>query len=528
MTTATTPRFITCTDLTFRWPDGTLVFEDFNLSVGPGRSGLIGLNGSGKSTLLKLIAGQFKPTAGSVSVVGRLGYLAQDVTLDTSSPVDRALGIDEKRAALHAIEAGDVADAHFATLGDDWDVDERAVATLAQLGLGHVGLDRRVGELSGGENVLLNLARHVLDRPDVLLLDEPTNNLDHVARDRLYAAVDSWPGVMLVVSHDRDLLQRVDQIAELRDHEVRWYGGNFDDYEETIATEQAAAERGVRAATADFKRQKRELVEAHEKLAKRVKYGNKMFANTREPRAVMKMRKRTAQVSSAKHRIMHEERLQEAEDRLKTAEDAVHDDLLRIDLPYTAVPAGRIVLTLNDLELQHSTSPENIEVRGPDRIALTGRNGTGKTTLLRTIVGELSPAAGEARVRVPVRFLPQRLDVLDDQLTVVQNVAKLAPQATNNDIRASLARFLFRAERADQLVATLSGGERFRATLAAIMLAEPAPQLLLLDEPTNNLDLASIMQLRDALSAYRGALIVASHDRPFLGEIGITRHVNLG
>jgi ATPase subunit of ABC transporter with duplicated ATPase domains len=129
---------------------------------------------------------------------------------------------------------------------------------------------------------------------------------------------------------------------------------------------------------------------------------------------------------------------------------------------------------------------------------------------------------------VPLRFLPQRLDVLDDGLTVAENVAKFAPSATNNAIRARLARFLFKGALADQRAGTLSGGERFRATLAALLLAEPAPQLLLLDEPTNNLDMASVRRLTQALESYEGALIVASHDEPFLESIGITRRLELG
>jgi ATPase subunit of ABC transporter with duplicated ATPase domains len=163
------------------------------------------------------------------------------------------------------------------------------------------------------------------------------------------------------------------------------------------------------------------------------------------------------------------------------------------------------------------------DLHGPERIALIGRNGAGKTTLLRTIAGELAPVAGEATAHVPLRFLPQRLDVLDGELSVAENVARFAPGATNNRIRARLARFLFRGARADQKAATLSGGERFRAALAALMLAEPAPQLLMLDEPTNNLDMASVRQLTTALESYEGALIVASHDLPFLESIGITR-----
>ncbi|WKE68648.1 ABC-F family ATP-binding cassette domain-containing protein [Streptomyces sp. WP-1] len=516
---------VTLSSLSFAWPDGTTVFDGLDLSFGPGRTGLVGVNGSGKSTLLKLLAGELAPADGTVKVMGEVGYLPQNVTLDTALRVDQALGIAGQRAALHAIEAGDVAEGHFETVGDDWDVEERALVTLGELGLDRIGLDRTVGEVSGGESVLLRLAALLLRRPDVLLLDEPTNNLDLYARRRLHQAVAAWPGVLVVVSHDRELLDLVDQIAELRSGEVTWYGGNFSAYEEALALEQEAAERMVRVAEADVRKQKRELSDAQVKLARRKRYGQKMFESKREPKIVMGARKRAAQESAGKHRIMHEERLAEAKERLDDAVDAVRDeDEIRVDLPYTAVPPGRQVLTLENLAMAHGARVEGVlDLRGPERIALVGRNGAGKTTLLRTVAGELAPTEGTVTAHVPLRFLPQRLDVLDDELTVAQNVARFAPGATNNRVRARLARFLFRGARADQRAATLSGGERFRAALAALMLAEPAPQLLLLDEPTNNLDLASVRQLTSALDSYEGALLVAGHDLPFLESIGITR-----
>ncbi|MET9520650.1 ATP-binding cassette domain-containing protein [Streptomyces sp. NPDC002994] len=527
---STFPTHLSCSALSFGWPDGTPVFDGFQLAVGSGRTGLIGLNGSGKSTLLRLAAGELTPTGGKIQVAGEVGYLPQDLVLDTTLRVDQALGIAGTRAALHAIEAGEATEENFTAVGDDWDVEERARATLDQLGLVRIGLDRTIGEVSGGESVLLRLAALLLRRPGVLLLDEPTNNLDRRARERLYAAVEAWSGVMIVVSHDRELLERVDQIAELRDGEVRWYGGNFSAYEEALAVEQEAAERMVRVAEADVHRQKKELADAQVKLGRRKRYGQKMYEIKREPRAVMNLRKRAAQESAGKYRIMHAEKLAEAKERLSGAVDAVRDDdEINVVLPHTTVHPGRRVLTLRDLRLRYGSEiAGEFEVRGPERIALVGRNGSGKTTLLRTITGELEPVSGEALAHVPLRFLPQRLDVLDDGLTVAENVAKFAPSATNNAIRARLARFLFKGARADQQAGTLSGGERFRATLAALLLAEPAPQLLLLDEPTNNLDMASVRRLTQALESYEGALIVASHDEPFLESIGITRRLELG
>ncbi|MGW3437540.1 ABC-F family ATP-binding cassette domain-containing protein [Streptomyces bacillaris] len=520
---------VSCTSLSFSWPDGTGVFSGFDFAVGPGRTGLIGVNGCGKSTLLRLIAGDLTPLEGGIEVRGGLGHLPQTATLDTALRVDEVLGIAERRAAIDAVEAGDVREERFAVIGDDWDVEQRAHATLEGLGLGALGLDRTVGEMSGGECVLLRLAALLLARPGVLLLDEPTNNLDAVARGRLYDAVDAWSGALLVVSHDRELLERVDRIADLRDGSVTWYGGNLSAYEEALAVEQEAAQRMVRAAESDVQRQKRELAEARVKLARRRRYGQKMWDTRREPKVVMGQRKRSAQESAGKHRILHTERLAEARERLDEAESAVRaDEEIRIELPATRVHPGSEVLLLRDPEPPYGPPLRGeLVVRGPERIALTGRNGAGKTALLRTIAGELAPLSGEATALLPLGFLPQRLDSLDDSRSVAENVKRSAPGLSDNGVRARLARFLIKGGAADLPAGTLSGGERFRAALAMLLLADPAPRLLLLDEPTNSLDLASVRRLTEALAAYEGAVIVASHDVPFLESIGITRWLSL-
>ncbi|MEW9552744.1 ABC-F family ATP-binding cassette domain-containing protein [Nonomuraea sp. NPDC050783] len=530
------PFTIVADRVSFAWPDGTRVLDELDAAFPAGRTGLIGVNGTGKSTLLKIIAGELAPRSGSVTVSGEVGYLPQNVPLVATRTVSDLLEISGKRAALHAIESGDVAEEHFATIGDDWDVEERARAELDRLGLARVGLDRTVGTLSGGETVMVALAAQLLKRPEVLLLDEPTNNLDLDARERLCAAVSAWPGVLVVVSHDRALLELVDQIAELRDGGVRFYGGNLTAYEEQVAAEREAALRTVRTAEGEVRRQQRELVEARVRIDRNVRAGKKAAANNRAPKIVANGLKRKAQVTAGKQRTLHQEKLEEARERLTEAEQAVREEAeIRIELPGTEVPAGRTVLALpldpppaapagsaavpepddQDAPEESVVPLERLIIRGPERIALLGPNGSGKTTLLKRIV--------EHGAHVPVRYLPQRLDLLDDTLSIVDNVRAVAPSASVNEVRARLARFLFRGERAGQLVGTLSGGERFRATLAALLSAEPPPQLLLLDEPTNNLDLASVRRLAEALSAYRGALIVASHDLPFLETLGITR-----
>ena len=518
---------ISVSSLSFAWPDATTAFAGLDLLVGPGRSGLVGTNGSGKSTLLRLIAGELAPSAGHVSVTGRVGYLPQDVTLHGAQPVTEFLGIQRIVDAIRAVAAGATDQADFDTIGDDWDVEERATAELARLGLPADTLTRHMGELSGGEVTQLGLARLLLDRPDVLLLDEPTNNLDVAARERLYDAVETWRGAMLVVSHDRELLERVDRIGDLRDGAVRWYGGGYTSYAEQLAVEQTAAEHAVTSARSEVRRQKTDRVEAERVLAQRKRQGRATQLAGGMPKIVSGAKKRAAQNSAAAYRKVHDARLNDARDRLSQAELRLREDReIRIDLPDTEVHRGQQVLTTEGLVLRTGTAVA-LDVNGPERIAVTGSNGAGKPTMLHTLAGRLDALAGDAIAQVPVALLPQRLDLLDDDLSVFENVALRAPTVDVNAIRARLARFLFRGVVADRQVGVLSGGERFRATLAALLLADPAPRLLLLDEPTNNLDFASYDALVSALTGYRGALIAASHDEAFLADIGTSRTIQL-
>ncbi|WP_174187167.1 ATP-binding cassette domain-containing protein [Nocardia barduliensis] len=511
-------------DLTFGWPDGTPVFEGLDAVLGPGHIGLVGGNGAGKSTLLRLIAGELKPVRGSVAVTGHLGYLRQDIGLGAGQRVDAVLGIAPLRKALHRIESGTGSDTDFDLVGNHWDVEERALALLARLGLHYVAdsvqrLDRTLDTLSGGETVLLGLVAELLAEPDVLLLDEPTNNLDQVARARLYDVVGQFSGTVLTVSHDRELLERMTSIAELRHGELRLFGGNFSEYERIVAAEQEAARAAIRDARSDVRKQARELVEARIKLDRRQRYGQKMWDQKREPKIIMSERKRQAQVSAGKLRNNHIEKLDTAKEQLEQAKELLRDDReIRVELPDTRLYPGQEVIELDQVELACGPTV-TLRVSGPERIALTGRNGVGKTTLLRRIAQE-GP-------KVPWRMLPQRLDVFDERRSVFENVAAAAPHASAERIRAQLARFLFRGADADVAAAALSGGERLRAALAMLLLADPAPRLLLLDEPTNNLDLPSLEHLTQALASFEGALIVVSHDLRFLDEIGGTRRLEL-
>ncbi|MEU8958035.1 ABC-F family ATP-binding cassette domain-containing protein [Streptomyces sp. NPDC048518] len=526
---------ITCSNLSFAWPDDTPVFSDLSFTLATGRTGLVAPNGSGKSTLLKLIAGELRPATGSVSVSGTLGHLPQSLPLTGSLTVAEVLGVAAVIRALDAVESGDVSEEHFTTIGDDWDVEERTRAQLDRLGLADLDLDRGLSTLSGGQIVSLGLAAQLLKRPDVLLLDEPTNNLDLAARHKLYDVLENFTGCLLLVSHDRPLLDRMERIAELSGDELRFYGGNFSAYEKAVRAEQEVAEKNIRNAEQELKREKRELQQARERAERRQSNAARNLKSAGLPRIFAGTMKRGAQESAGRAGQMHATRVSEAKSRLDEAGRALRDEQrITLELPDTQVPAGRNLFLGEGLQVHHAGRSVfadggiDLTVRGPERIALTGPNGAGKTTLLRLITGDLVPDGGAIkRNDGRIAYLSQRLDLLDLERTVAENFAAFAPERAEAERMNLLARFLFRGPRAHLPVGVLSGGERLRATLACVLCAEPAPQLLLLDEPTNNLDLVSAGQLESAVNSYRGAFVVISHDERFLADIGVNRWLRL-
>ncbi|MFE7589879.1 ribosomal protection-like ABC-F family protein [Kitasatospora sp. NPDC057512] len=526
---------VVCSNLSFAWPDDTPVFHDLSFTVPTGRTGLVAPNGAGKSTLLKLIAGDLKPATGSVSVTGRLGYLRQSLPLTSDLTVAEVLDVAAVIRAIDAVESGDVDERHFTTIGDDWDIEERTRAQLDRLGLTDLTLDRSLSTLSGGQIVSLGLAAQLLKRPDVLLLDEPTNNLDAEARHKLYDVLGEFNGCLLLVSHDRALLDRMQHIAELGNGELRFYGGDFTAYEEAVRAEQEVAEKNVRNAEQELKREKREMQQARERAERRQSNAARNLKNAGLPRIFAGNMKRGAQESAGRSGQMHAARVGEAKARLDEAGRALREEQrLSLELPDTQVPAGRNLFLGEGLQVRHAGRPVfadggvDLSVRGPERIALTGPNGAGKSTLLRLVTGELAPDSGEIkRNDGRIAYLSQRLDLLDLDRTVAENFAAFAPERPETERMNLLARFLFRGARAHLPVGVLSGGERLRATLACVLCAEPAPQLLLLDEPTNNLDLVSAGQLESALNSYQGAFLVVSHDERFLAEIGVNRWLRL-
>ena len=563
---------LTFDHVTFAWPDGSIALDDVTAAFGERRTGLVGRNGSGKSTLLKLAAGVLRPASGRILADGeplgirgsggspivaddRIAYLPQMLTLETSARVAELLGVNRALDAVRAIEAGDVSPERFDEVGDDWDIEARAHAALAEAGLSPEMLDRSVGELSGGEAMLTALTGVRLAGSAITLLDEPTNNLDRTARERVYDMVRSWRGALVVVSHDLALLELMDETAELHEHMFTMFGGPYSAWRESLEVAQAAAAQTVADARKEVAKEKRQRIELETKIARRNRAGKKKAESL--PPILANASARRAEETAGRLRVEAREKEGAARAALDAADRLVRDDASVVfNLPDPAVAAGRRILTIGDGERQWI-------VQGPERVALVGPNGAGKTTLLRQILGidmgetdaqretpEKNPAPGaEEPAHEPappadepdprpaptvddiaraselhtdrVGYLAQRLDGLDESAAAFEAVRSAAPHVPDAELRNRLARFLIRGEAANRPIGSLSGGERFRVAIARLLLADPPPQLLVLDEPTNNLDIDTARHLREALAAYRGAVIVVSHDQAFLDELGL-------
>lgn len=515
-----------------RTPDGNPLFSDLSLAFGRERTGVVGRNGAGKTTLLRLVAGLAEPAEGAVSRAGRVAWLEQRHEPAPGETVAQALGVADGLAAVRRVLAGEGTPADFDAA--DWTLEDRIAAALAEVGLSGLDPARAVSSLSGGEQTRLRLAGLLLDAPDLLVLDEPTNHLDREGRGLIADVLGRWPGGVVVVSHDRALLRRMDRILELSSLGAALYGGGYDLYAERKAGERAAAERGLETAEREAGRIARESQRAVEKKARRDKAGRAFADKASEPKIILGAMAERAELSGARERKLAEKREAEAEAALADARERIERvRALAIPMPPTGLAAGRTVLVLDEAEWRapdgrRIVGPVFLRLTGPERVAITGPNGAGKSTLLRLISGDLAPSSGTVERPVAAALLDQQAAVLRPDETLVEAYLRINPEATPNAARAALARFLFRNTASDRLVSGLSGGERLRAALACVMTGAKPPRLLILDEPTNHLDLDSVAAVEAALAAYDGALVVVSHDPDFLKAIGIERSIELG
>lgn len=523
------PAHLTLERLSYATPDGVSLFDNLNLAFGAERTGLVGRNGVGKTTLLRLMLGDLTPVSGSVSLRGEIGVLRQAMRPPDGATVADLLGVAADIDRHVRIEEGRGSEDDFANAL--WDLESRIAQALAAVGMAGRQVDRQAATLSGGEATRLALAALLIRRPDLILLDEPTNNLDAEARALVAGVLAGWKGGAVVVSHDRGLLREMDRIVELSSLGAKVYGGNYDLYLERKAAEEAAAEQGLATAERTLARVAREAQGAREKKARRDAAGKRFAASGSAPKILLGAMAERAETSGAREGRLAEKLAAQAGAEVADAQAKVERlRKLSFELPSSGLAAGKGVLAFEDVTFAHPGGPVlafDFRMTGPERVAVTGPNGAGKTTLIGLATGELEPASGQVRLGVRAALLDQKTAMLRDDETLVAAFRRLNPGASDNAARAALARFLFRNVAGDKQVGALSGGERLRAALACVLCAAAPPQLLILDEPSNHLDLDSLAAIEAALRGYDGAILVVSHDRDFLGAIGVEREVGL-
>jgi ATP-binding cassette subfamily F protein 3 len=477
---------------------GRALFDGASATIPASRKvGLVGRNGTGKSTLLRLIGGEIQPDGGSITLSGRVrvGGVAQHMPDGTLSPIAFVLAADRERADLLArLEAdadpAEVADIH-ARLSDIQadSAPARAAVILAGLGFDEAAQARPLASFSGGWRMRVALAAALFSAPDLLLLDEPSNHLDLETREWLEGYLASYPGTILLVSHDRTLLNAVvDSILHLSATELTLYRGDYDTFLRTRAERQnlEAAQRAKDEA-------RRQHLQSF----------------------VDRFRAKATKAKQAQSRM-------KALAKLQSAPLPPPDPDVKFDFP-SPEPLPSPLMTIDNVAAGYGDRTIlrklNLSLGSADRIALVGANGNGKTTLLKLIEGRLKPLHGDlarsGKLKVGY-FEQEQADAFDLKETPLQHLSRLMPEATETKVRGHLGRFGFGQERAQVPIGGLSGGEKARLLFACV--ARAAPHILLLDEPTNHLDIEARTALIEALADYEGAVILVTHD-PSLVEL---------
>ncbi len=482
-------------DITVRL-GGRTILDGASAALPPrGRIGLIGRNGAGKSTLVRVIAGLLDPDAGSAEMPrnARLGYIAQETPGGTATPFETVLAADAERTALleeaeHSHDGDRLGEIHerLNAIGAH-SAPSRAARILVGLGFDEELQHRALDSLSGGWRMRVALASLLFSEPDLLLLDEPSNHLDLEAVLWLEDFLKSYPATILIVSHERDFLNNVvDHILHLERGGLTLYPGGYDAFERQRAERQA------------------QLASAREKqLTERAKLQDYVARNSA----------RTATAKQAQSRA-------KALARMQPIAALIDDPSLSFDFPQPDELRPPLI-TLDMASVGYDETPVlqrlNLRLDPDDRIALLGRNGNGKTTLARLLAAQLKPMDGgmaaTARMRVGY-FTQYQVEELRSDDTPLDHMTRLMKDQKPAAVRAQLGRFGFSGDKATTRVGKLSGGERARLALA--LITREAPHMLILDEPTNHLDVDAREALVQALNAYRGAVVIVSHDRHML------------
>lgn len=524
-------------DLSYTHTDKEVLFSNLNLIINSGeKTALTGNNDCGKSTLMRILAGEASPGTGSVHCSGHLYYVPQHFGQYDDRTVAQVLGIDRKLTALHAILNGDTAEEHFARLDNDWNIEERTQAVLHAWHLNGISLLRPLEGLSGGEKTRLFLAGMELKEPDTLLLDEPTNHLDTAGRKRLYDFVHRTSATVLVISHDRTLLNLLPAICELSRNGLACYGGNYDFYKEQKEVHRNALQQQLEEKEKALRLARKTAREMEERKARQNTRGEKASIKKGIPRILLGGLKNHAENSSSKLSNVHAEKTDKIQQEITNLKGSLpQTNKLKTDFNASALHIGKILVTAQNINFHYPDSNTNLwtvplsfQLRSGNRFCIKGDNGSGKTTLLKLITGELTPTGGTIE-RADFTYI-----YLDQEYSLIQNEYTVSEQAEafnlrhlpEHETKTILNRYLFPQDVWNKPCSKLSGGEKMRLAFCCLMIADNTPDLFILDEPTNNLDIESIEIITATIRNYQGTVLAVSHDRDFLKETGIEQEIS--
>lgn len=541
---------ISIQQISYIHPDKEVLFSDLNFAISKGQKlGLVGNNGCGKSTLLQIIAGQLSPSSGVIVRPDDLYYIPQHFGQYDSLTIAQALQIERKQQALHAILAGDVSNENFTILNDDWNIEERSIAALDLWGLGQFTLSYPMNLLSGGEKTRVFLAGMDIHHPSVILMDEPTNHLDSSGRQRLYDWVEKYRSTLLVVSHDRTLLNLLPEICELEKHQINYYGGNYEFYKEQKTLMQEALQQRIEEKEKALRIARKVARETAERRDKQNVRGEKSNIRKGVPRIVLNALQGKSEKSTSKLTGVHQEKAEKLTDERNQLRGSLSPTAaLKTDFNSSSLHTGKILVTAKEINFSyHSNSinndiqensiskqqlwqaPVSFQLKSGDRLRIEGANGSGKTTLLKLITGQLQPQEGTlTRTDFSYVYLNQEYSIIDDRNSILeQTYAFNSRNLPEHEIKIILNRYLFPASEWDKSCRKLSGGEKMRLAFCCLMISNNTPDMFILDEPTNNLDIQSIEIITATIKNYAGTVIAISHDNYFIQEIGVEQCILL-
>lgn len=524
-------------NISFGFPGRNLLFNHINVTIqAHTRSALLGSNGMGKSTLLKIIADEIQPSEGSVNIQGDIFYVPQMFGNCNHLTIAECLKIDQKLYALQKITNGEVDEIYFETLNDDWDIEDRCKQALEYWGLGNFELTQKLEGLSGGQKTKVFLAGIQINQPDIIVLDEPTNHLDREGRKLLYDLIDKTDSTVVIVSHDRTLLNLVDTIFELSNQGIATYGGNYDFYAEQKEVEEEALQNDIHSKERALKKAKekeRETLERKQKLDAR---GKGKQEKSGVARIMMNTLRNNAEKNSSKLKNVHAEKISGISGDLRDLRSSLKNfEQMKVNFNDSNLHSGKVLITVEDLNFSYGKGKLwkenlNLDISSGDRISIKGGNGSGKTTLIKLLLGSLQPSEGRIKkADFNSIYIDQEYSLIDNDSTLYDFVQTFNDSAMQeSEVKTLLSRFLFWKDTWDKKCGMLSGGERLRLLLCGLSISNKAPDMIILDEPTNNLDLQNVEILTHSIKDYHGTLLVISHDEVFLQEIGIDRELMLG